>query len=330
MTDTALARVTTARQLLFEASTAAQAKKVSDIAKSAEIFALKQGSKEAAEFAHEIHADALRLEGQYLQQQEKAKPPGDNQHKKKLRLPNDTEAPTLAQQGISKRESVQAQAVAEVAKSNPEMFEAFRKRKTTLKKLVQSTKKKVQKAATKSEVRNGFVVTLSGLVGQKFGCIYADPPWQYQNQGTRGSTDNHYSTMTVDDICALPVKDLAAEASHLHLWTTNAFLFECPRIFEAWGFEFKSSFIWVKPEMGMGNYWRNSHEILLLGVRGGLVGQDKSLMSWVKCGRGKHSAKPDVIRNMIERLSPGPRLEMFGRRAVPGWVVFGNEILEML
>lgn len=173
-----------------------------------------------------------------------------------------------------------------------------------------------------------FVFSLAELVGQKFGCIYADPPWQYDRPGTRGSTD--YPTMALEDICAMPVKDLAAEQCHLHLWATNAFLFECPRIFDAWGFEFKSSFVWVKTNLGVGNYWRNSHELLLLGVRGGLKAKDKGLKSWLECDRGRHSGKPDQIRLSIERLSPGPRLELFGRRSVPGWMVFGNEILDML
>lgn len=168
-------------------------------------------------------------------------------------------------------------------------------------------------------------------LGLKFGTIYADPPWRYQNQGTRAATGNHYDgTLSVDELCAMPVGDVAAEKSHLHLWTTNAFIFECSRIMDAWGFKYKSTFVWVKPQMGIGNYWRNSHEIMLLGVKGGLTAASKSEMSWVECGRGAHSSKPMQVRERIERLSPGPRLEMFGRRPIKGWVVFGNQIIEEL
>jgi hypothetical protein len=92
--------------------------------------------------------------------------------------------------------------------------------------------------------------------GKKFGCIYADPPWLYDNQGTRAATGNHYDGLTVDQLCELPVKRLAADDAHLHLWTTNGFLFDCKRIMDAWGFEFRSSLVWVKPQMGIGNYWR--------------------------------------------------------------------------
>jgi N6-adenosine-specific RNA methylase IME4 len=163
--------------------------------------------------------------------------------------------------------------------------------------------------------------------GARFGCIYADPPWLYDNQGTRAATGNHYGGMTVEELCALPVGDLAADDAHLHLWTTNAFLFECPRIFAAWGFKFRSSFVWVKPQMGIGNYWRNSHEILLTAIRGDAKRfNDRSLRSWLECDRGVHSAKPEQVRRMLERASPGPRLEMFGRQVAEGWTVWGNQI----
>jgi N6-adenosine-specific RNA methylase IME4 len=167
--------------------------------------------------------------------------------------------------------------------------------------------------------------------GRRFGCIYADPPWLYGNQGTRAATSNHYGGMTVDELCALPVRDLAAGDAHLHLWTTNAFLFACPRIFDAWGFEFRSSLVWVKPQMGIGNYWRNSHEFLLTAIRGNAKRfNDRSLKSWLEVDRGAHSAKPEQVRAMLERASPGPYLEMFARREARGWTVWGNQIEESL
>jgi N6-adenosine-specific RNA methylase IME4 len=163
--------------------------------------------------------------------------------------------------------------------------------------------------------------------GLRFGTIYADPPWLYDNQATRASTGNHYSGMTVKELCELPVQQLAADASHLHLWTTNAFLFECPKILDAWGFEFRSTFIWCKSQMGIGNYWRNSHEILLTAIRGDAKRfNDHSMMSWLETRRGKHSAKPEQVRHMIERASPGPRLELFGRSPANGWMVWGNQV----
>lgn len=159
----------------------------------------------------------------------------------------------------------------------------------------------------------------------RFACIYADPPWQYGNQGTRAATDNHYATMTVDEVCALPIGDIAAENAHLHLWTTNAFLFDAKRVMEAWGFTYKSCFVWVKPQMGIGNYWRVSHEFLLFGIRGKCPFLARDAMSWASLPRGRHSSKPHEIRKLIERVSPGPRIELFAREVFEGWSAWGNQ-----
>jgi N6-adenosine-specific RNA methylase IME4 len=162
--------------------------------------------------------------------------------------------------------------------------------------------------------------------GRKFKTIYADPPWKYSNQATRSSTNNHYQTLTVEEISRLPIKDLSEEKAHLHLWTTNAFLFDSKAVMEAWGFEYKSCFIWVKPQLGIGNYWRLSHEFLLLGVRGAMTFSDHSLKSWLEVDRTKHSKKPEAVRELIEKASPGPYLELFGRRTCDNWTVWWNEI----
>jgi N6-adenosine-specific RNA methylase IME4 len=179
----------------------------------------------------------------------------------------------------------------------------------------------------------GSVSSLQTLIdaGQTFGTIYADPPWKYGNQATRAATSKHYGTMTLADIAALPVASLAAPESHLHLWTTNAFLPDSFSILDAWGFEYKSVFVWCKPRMGLGNYWRVSHEFLVLGVRGSTVFADTSLLSWASLKRPKkHSQKPHAVRQMIEKASPGPRLELFARACVPGWTVWGNQIEKSL
>ena len=177
----------------------------------------------------------------------------------------------------------------------------------------------------------GRVTDLWALVerGITFGTIYADPPWLYDNQATRAATANHYDGMTVDELVQLPVGQLGAADAHLHLWTTNGFLFDCPRLLDAWGFTFKSSFVLVKTFHGTGNYWRNAHEILLTAVRGDARRfNDHSLRSWLECERGKHSGKPEQVRAMIERASPGPYLELFARGEAPNgkWLVWGDQI----
>lgn len=100
------------------------------------------------------------------------------------------------------------------------------------------------------------------MEGYRFQTILADPPWRYANTASRGAAENHYSTMTVEAICAEPVSQLVADNAHLHLWTTNGFLEPAFRVIRAWGFEYKSCLVWVKPNIGLGNYWRLSHEFL--------------------------------------------------------------------
>ena len=178
-----------------------------------------------------------------------------------------------------------------------------------------------------SEAHPQRFLDLKALIasGKRYGTVYADPPWLYGNQGTRAATGNHYPGLSVADIAALPIRDLGAPDGHLHLWTTNAFLFDARQIMEAWGYEYKSCFVWVKPSMGIGNYWRVSHEFLLLGIRGKAPFADPGMKSWGEFARGEHSAKPEQIRTMIERVSPALRLELFARRTVGTWDSWGNE-----
>jgi N6-adenosine-specific RNA methylase IME4 len=177
------------------------------------------------------------------------------------------------------------------------------------------------------------VADLHNLIqlGHRFGAIYADPPWQYTNQVARGAAGKHYDLMTVDEITTLPVHELAADNAHLHLWTTNAFLREALDVLAAWGFRYTGNLVWAKHDqgklqMGTGNFWRNCHELLLLGVRGDCRFLDHAQHSLILAPRGQHSAKPAVIREMIEKVSPGPWLDLFGRSPARGWAVWGNEV----
>ena len=164
--------------------------------------------------------------------------------------------------------------------------------------------------------------------GARFPTIYADPPWPYSNTASRGAAENHYRTLTLDLICNEPVKEITTEKAHLHLWTTNAFLREAFDVIQAWGFQYKSCMIWTKPQLGMGNYWRVSHEYLLLRVRGGLPFRDHACRSWLTAPRTAHSRKPFAFRALIERVSPAPYLELYGRVELPNtdWTVYGNQV----
>ena len=182
---------------------------------------------------------------------------------------------------------------------------------------------------------------LEALEGFRFPVIYADPPWRYGNQGTRDSTDKHYVTMSLDEIAGMPIQDLATDDAWLFLWTTHNFLFDSQKVLEGWGFQYKSQIIWNKRDpdkngpsrMGMGNYARMCHEILIIASRGKPQGfTRRNVRSVVDALPGRHSAKPEIFRHIVESVTVGlePRLELFGRRVAPGWTVFGNQVEEDL
>lgn len=166
--------------------------------------------------------------------------------------------------------------------------------------------------------------------GQRFACLYVDPPWQYANKATRSAAEKHYPTLSLDALRQLPVRNLAAPKAHLHLWTTNGHLPEALDLMQAWGFAYKLMYTWCKKEMGMGNYWRSSTEHMLFGVRGGLPFLAHDEINWLLTSRGQYSRKPDQVRRKIEKVSPGPYLELFARETVPGWTVWGNDLAPTL
>jgi len=183
---------------------------------------------------------------------------------------------------------------------------------------------KLRKKRKKHSLRRN--VFFAKIYNMKFGTIYIDPPWSYDNKSTRGAAEDHYGTLSVQELKDLPIARLLSDKAHIHLWTTNAFLPDSFGILKAWGVEYKGTAVWIKPQMGMGNYWRVSHEYLVLGVKGKLSFKDRGVRSYFMANRLGHSSKPETARALIERVSPGPYLEIFGRELVDGWTVIGDEI----
>jgi N6-adenosine-specific RNA methylase IME4 len=173
----------------------------------------------------------------------------------------------------------------------------------------------------------------------RFSTIYADPPWQFQNRTGKMAPEHRrlhrYQTMAVEEICALPVKEVSAVPAHLYLWCPNALLASGLRVMEAWGFAYKSNLVWYKVRKdggpdgrGVGFYYRNVTELLLFGVRGSLrTGQaGRRTVNIVLTRKREHSRKPDEFYDIIATCSPPPRLELFARHPRPGWAQWGDEI----
>jgi N6-adenosine-specific RNA methylase IME4 len=168
-----------------------------------------------------------------------------------------------------------------------------------------------------------------------YNIIYADPPWRYSNNGGQGVAENHYPTMNINEICALPVTDIAAKDSALFLWATFPMLTEALRVITAWGFKYKTvAFVWLKQNRvaktwfyGLGFWTRANAEICLLATRGHPKRQDNSIHQFIVSPIERHSKKPDEARDKIVRLLGDlPRAELFARRPAPGWDVWGNEV----
>ncbi len=175
--------------------------------------------------------------------------------------------------------------------------------------------------------------------GLKFGTILADPPWQFSNRTGKVAPEhkrlNRYSTMTLKDICGIPVKDIADSPSHLYLWVPNALLKEGLLVMESWGFEYKTNIVWQKirkdgePDgRGVGFYFRNTTELLLFGVKGKnarTLKRGRTQVNVLKTRKREHSRKPDEQYEIIQDCSWGPCLELFARGPREGWYVWGNQ-----
>lgn len=168
---------------------------------------------------------------------------------------------------------------------------------------------------------------------RKYNIIYADPPWKYWESGNKNQ-ELHYKTMTIDDICDIPVANLADDDCVLFMWATYPILKEAFRVIEAWGFNYSTAaFVWVKknknadtPFIGCGSWTRANSEICLLATRGKVLRLDASVSQVVESPIEEHSKKPDIVRELITQLvGKLPRVELFCRHPAEGWDVWGNE-----
>lgn len=181
---------------------------------------------------------------------------------------------------------------------------------------------------------------LQAHVGErKYRTILADPPWRFQNATGKMAPEHRrlsrYSTMSFEEIEALPVENLSGGMCHLYLWVPNALLREGLSVMNAWGFEYKTNLVWYKirkdggPDgRGVGFYFRNVTELVLFGVRGKkarTLQPGRRQVNLLPSRKREHSRKPDDFYDLIEACSPGPYLEMFARHGRAGWDQWGDE-----
>lgn len=169
---------------------------------------------------------------------------------------------------------------------------------------------------------------LDGSLG-KFAVLYADPPWRYGScRSDSRAVENHYPTMTLDEICRLDIATITHDDAVLFLWATSPKAEEAFRVVNAWGFRYKTQAVWDKEKIGMGYYFRQRHEILLVATKGNIpvpLPRDRP-DSIFRSPRQKHSRKPEIVYEIIEKMYPHlPKIELFARSARSGWSVWGNQ-----
>lgn len=186
---------------------------------------------------------------------------------------------------------------------------------------------------------------------KKYDIIYADPPWSYQDKGCNGACAKHYNTMSVEEICALPVANLAAKDCTLFMWATYPQMQEALKVIAAWGFKYKTiAFQWVKLNrnvqlnnftiatvqdilhkacfFGLGRWTRGNTECCLLATKGKPHRENNSVSQLIFAPLTKHSSKPPEARDRIKTLLGGGMhsIELFAREQVEGWDCWGDEV----
>lgn len=173
----------------------------------------------------------------------------------------------------------------------------------------------------------------------RYGLVYCDPPWKFLTRSSKGvgrkSPEFHYPTETLEDLCRLPVGEIAARDAWLVMWTTWPMLLEAPKLAAAWGFPtYSTGAAWGKRsstgrawQFGTGYVFRSASEPLLVFRRGRPKWHSRSIRGFWEAAVREHSRKPDEVRRDLELACPDvPRVELFTRQRFPGWDAWGNEI----
>jgi N6-adenosine-specific RNA methylase IME4 len=249
---------------------------------------------------------------------------------------------TLKEIGIDKKLSARAQKLSGIGdravRVMLEQFERQSQEKHRLARDVISRATDQDKKQRRADREISLAAMQRALPNKKYGVIYADPEWRFEvysrETGMDRSADNHYPTSITDEISQRPVEQIAAPDCVLFLWATVPMLPDAIDVMRAWGFDYKSHCMWRKDRIGTGYWFRNAHELLLVGTRGKKIPAPAMGEQWesvIDASVTKHSAKPDKFYDLIEEYFPNlPKIELNARRARPGWDAWGLEAPESI
>lgn len=324
---TQLVRYEQARSALAEARSVDEVKDIRDKAEAMRAYARMANDTQLESDATELRLRAERRLGQMLDAEKQAGRLG-----KGIRKCANEEHLTLEDVGIDRKLSARSQKIGGIGEQAFEaMVDSMRDRiagggRVSLD--IVSADKKERRA----ERERDLAVRQTALPNKRYGVIYADPEWRFEvysrDTGMDRAADNHYPTLGTDAICARPVAGIAADDCALFLWATVPMLPDALRVMSAWGFDYKSHCIWAKDRIGTGYWFRNQHELLLVGTRGSIPApaMGTQIASLVDARVGAHSEKPIAFYELIEGYFPNlPKIELNARAARPGWDAWGYE-----
>lgn len=226
---------------------------------------------------------------------------------------------------IAKVEKIEAKATPEVKKQLQAGEMSINQAYQTIKRQEKEAAREEQRQENAEKVEKlATPLDAQGL----FQTIVIDPPWDWGDEGDVdqfGRAKPDYTTMSIDEIEKLPISKIADDNCHIYLWVTNRSLPKAFRLLDAWGFRYITCLTWVKPNIGMGNYFRGDTEQVIFGVKGSQQLKRHDVGTHFNAPRGKgHSAKPDEFYSLVESCSYGPYIDIFGRKEREGWSVWGE------
>jgi N6-adenosine-specific RNA methylase IME4 len=335
-----LARYDAARRALAEAHRIDEVKTIRDKAIALQAYARQAKDTTLITQATDIRMRAERRAGELLVEMKEhgERHPGHGDQRAESRAA----IPKLSDLGISLSQSSRWQQLAEMEEGQfgEKVERAKKKAVAAVDGMAREAIREAKRARYAARVRSGGTAAdLHALAasGERFDVIYADPPWEfkvYSGEGKQRSAERHYDTSPLSEILQLPVAPLAAENCALFLWSVWPEMPGALEVIKAWGFEYKTcGFLWVKQNpsgaglfTGMGYWTRANTEPCLLATKGNPMRLAMDVRQVVMAPVAAHSVKPDEVRHRIERLLGGPYLELYGRKPVDGWTIWGNEI----
>jgi N6-adenosine-specific RNA methylase IME4 len=341
MTGTALRLYDAACRAIAEAKAVDEVKEIRDQAVAMAAYAKQAKNHDLEADAVEIRMRATRRLDQLRQAQKETIGLSAGTRGSRIKGARVDEKPTLDSQGIDKNLAHQGRLLGRLSDADFErkVADARASAARVYRRIVREVEIEDERAERRAQTaQGGSVDDLYGLVASGFraGTIAIDPPWPFETYSERSHhvVTEHYETMTLDEIKALPVRQLAAKDCAIFLWGTWPNMPMWAPVLQAWGFTYSGlAFDWIKLNAsGKGLHWGNGYatrsnaEPCLLAKIGNPLRLDKGVHSVIMAPVGAHSEKPDEAYRRIERLYPGPYLELFARRPRARWITWGNEI----